>query len=458
MRGIKEGMVMQRNEHNVCDIYYSSPEKPRTVSYRPMSSSLSQAEASQGSLKVEAVHEQTYRLTGIPVGGPYTLTIDSERYEHIYVGDLWILAGQSNMEGCAKLSQRDFDFIPREDVRALYLCNDWAAARPSLHDLGSSFYQVHILLGGVPKPDWWGAGPGLSFALSMEGYTGVPQGLICCAHGGTNLAEHWNPRYKDEGPHKSLYAAMVARVRENGNRVRGMFWYQGCSDAEELLHDKYTENMIDFVHACRRDIAKDLPVVQVQIGRTISRPTREYCHWWKCIQEQQRLLHEKVENLDTVASVTKCLDDAIHLDSEGQWQLGAEAAEAMYHLVFGEDDQGCLAAPRLERYWMDRYRRDIEPLSEYVVVKLKYCNLHGSLTAQGRPMGFEVISNDPEQIPQYVYKISLEQDTVSLFLSATPDMLSGCQLYYGYAPDCPCNITDEAGRAIPVMGPLSLNL
>src|SRR5450631_1853622 len=43
------------------------------------------------------------KLTSIPVGGPYSLRLESgkERIEikSFFVGDVWVMAGQSNMEG-----------------------------------------------------------------------------------------------------------------------------------------------------------------------------------------------------------------------------------------------------------------------------------------------------------------------------------------------------------------------
>ena len=55
------------------------------------------------------------RIEGVPTGGPYTILLrvrdgagivrDEGRADHILVGDLWILAGQSNMEGCGILAR-----------------------------------------------------------------------------------------------------------------------------------------------------------------------------------------------------------------------------------------------------------------------------------------------------------------------------------------------------------------
>lgn len=445
--GIKNGMVMQRNDRNVCDIQFSTDTCPEIITYSGFSC---------GTGTVTSLGNLQYRLTGIPVGGPYCIEIGRERFEDIYVGDVWILAGQSNMEGIGHRTEADKHFVPSEEVRALYLYNEWGSANHPLHDLGSSFFGVHILLGGTSKPIDIGVGPGLSFGLSMNYFTGVPQGLICCAHGATNLAYHWDPKRANEGPDSSLYAAMLQRVVENGNHVRGMFWYQGCSDAEEIFHGEYTKNMVEFVSACRRDLDADLPIVQVQIGRTISRPTADYCKWWISIQEQQRIMHESIPYLSTVSAITMTLDDAIHLDSDSNRKLGEEAAEAMCQLLSQSVEGDYLTPPQMDCYWIEKTSSAGSWMAGWAELHIRYKNLHGGLTSSGRPMGFDVFSNQADQIPQYVYKTELKEDTVVLYLAATPEMLANSELYYGYGQNPACNITDMAGRAIPVMGPISL--
>lgn len=442
MIGIKSGMVMQRNPENVCDIRIQAAAMPPFAVYHG---------AAEGRAPIEPVAEGAYRLRGIPTGGPYTITLGDSVFESVYVGDVWILAGQSNMEGLGHMTAEDYHFTPREDVRALYLSNQWAPAKEALHDLGDAHFKIHDLLGGCHKPVAISVGPGLSFGLTMQEYTGVPQGLICCAHGATNLAYHWDPDALPQGPDRSLYAAMVRRVEENGSHVRGMFWYQGCSDAEDQLCEAYTENMKKFVAACRRDMGEHLPIVQVQIGRTVSRPNADYRRWWDIIQERQRRMDEEIEHLLTVSAITKELDDAIHLDSPSQAALGREAAEAMYYLVFGTDRRGCLPPPQLETYWLET-----DALSGLALLKIRYQNLHGRLTAEGRPHGFSVLDATPGNLPQLVYKVTLEGDTAVLHLAVPEAALHGLALYYGYGPDPYCNITDAAGRSIPAMGPILL--
>ena len=445
--GIKNGMVMQRNEQDVCEAYFTATTPPKHIRYEGQSC---------GTGTITSIGSDRYLLTGIPTGGPYHIAIDGMELDSIYVGDVWILAGQSNMEGIGHRTEADRRFVPQDNVRALYLNNEWGPANHPLHDLGNSYFKVHTLLGGSSKPIEISVGPGLSFGLAMKEYTGVPQGLICCAHGATNLQYHWDPDRAVEGPDSSLYAAMVQRVVENGNHVRGMFWYQGCSDAEELLHVAYTENMLKFVSACRNDFGSELPIVQVQIGRTISRPTTDYCRWWNSIQEQQRVMHERIPFLSTISAITKTLDDAIHLDSDSNRELGKEAAEAMYQLVFHDPEKDCLAPPQMDRCWIEDTNSKGYWMSDWVKIIIRYKNLHGRLISPGRPMGFDVLSNQADRLPQFVYKTKLNGDKAVLYLAATREELTNSELYYGHGQDPACNITDMTGRAIPVMGPIAI--
>jgi sialate O-acetylesterase len=441
MKGIKDGMILQRNDNNVCEVVIVNENPLHCVRYVGVAS---------GEADFSPCGKNRYLLTGIPVGGPYMIEVDGSRYYNIWVGDVWILAGQSNMEGVGWLTPEDMAFKGEEDVRALYMTNEWGVAKHPLHDLGHAYYKIHALLGGTPRPMFNSVGPGLSFGQHMKKLTGVPQGLLCCAHGATSLS-HWSPLLSEQGPDASLYAAMIQRVLENGGRVRGMFWYQGCSDAELALYKYYTLNMASFVKALRRDLGVALPIVQVQIGRTVSRRTADQLLWWDSIKEQQRVMHEHISCLYTIAAIGKELDDPIHIDSKSQKELGREAAEVMYHLLYGYDKKGCLPPPILNEITVGD-----DGMTGLALLRLRYDNLHGGLISHDRPMGFEVLMNQESILLQQVFKTTLDGDCVVLHLVITPEELTGCQLYYGRGQDPACNVTDAAGRSIPAMGPIIL--
>ena len=104
-----------------------------------------------------------------------------------------------------------------------------------------------------------GAGPGVAFGQKLYELTGVPQGLLACAHGGTSMSQ-WSPKNKDLSG-DSLYGAMLRRVKKNGSAVKGMFWYQGCSDTDEMSSLLYYENMKAFISEVRKDTGNEALLV-----------------------------------------------------------------------------------------------------------------------------------------------------------------------------------------------------
>ncbi len=101
------------------------------------------------------------------------------------MGDLWVLAGQSNMEGVGDL----IDVTP-PDPRVMLLGMDgkWAQAEEPLHWLVDSPDPVHSgdartraeRSAQEHKTRQKGAGLGLPFAVAMVDSTGVPIGLVAC--------------------------------------------------------------------------------------------------------------------------------------------------------------------------------------------------------------------------------------------------------------------------------------
>jgi sialate O-acetylesterase len=176
---------------------------------------------------VATAHSATWTGTvnGIPAGGPYTIELRSRGatpvvVEDILVGDLWILAGQSNMEGVGDL----VNVQPADSrVHSFDQLDRWGVAQELLHNLPGAIDRVHWrndpptrltgeALGAFNRERKKGSGMGLSFAVEMVKRTGVPIGLIPCAHGGTSMSQ-WDPTLKDKGG-DSLYGAMIRRFKQ----------------------------------------------------------------------------------------------------------------------------------------------------------------------------------------------------------------------------------------------------
>ncbi|MGD0093271.1 MAG: sialate O-acetylesterase, partial [Planctomycetota bacterium] len=288
-----------------------------------------------------------------------------------------------------------------------------------------------------------GTGPGVSFGKELHRRTGVPQGLLACAHGGTSMAQ-WDPALKGEGG-KSLYGAAMRRLKKNGGRVAGLAWYQGCSDTAPDAVPLYTARMKRLVSAFRRDTGDPaLPVAIVQIARvhgSVDGPAH-----WNSVQEQQRKLPRTVPRLAVVPAIDLELDDGIHIGGSSQCRLGRRMAQAMH--VLREGHKAGLPPIELRKISIVR-----DPQSGTGEVLVEFANVMGRLEAAGRPEGFELLNPRPTR---GIFQIALESQKARLrTVHPAPD-LNKYMLSYGYGFSPYCNVTDSAGRSLPVFGPVPL--
>lgn len=393
------------------------------------------------------------RIRGLPTGGAYDIRleiidgsgkpVESSVVRDVLVGDVWVLGGQSNMEGIGYLKDRA---KPVAAVRAFFMNDRWGVALDPIHNLGEAVDDVHAILAGGQRPQrakHVGVGPGVAFGQEMHRRTGVPQGLLACAHGGTSM-QQWDPARKGEGS-KSLYGAMLRRFRKNGGRIAGIVWYQGCSDASapEAVH--YTERMKTLVRSMRRDFGdKSLPIAVVQISRVCGMgwvPTH-----WNSIQDQQRMLQLRIPRCATVPAIDLELDDTIHISGKDQNRLGRRLGQAMAVL------KGIAGAGKLP-IELESIEARRDPISAGQNLVVKYRNVTGRLQAPGRPSGFEVVVS--RQPANAIYHTELQGDTVLLKTNLAESDVRSAQLAYGYATMPYCNITDSADRSLPVFGPAS---
>ncbi len=452
IRGLMNGCVLQRGSDNRSDFLLQTDEPIGSVLYHPLAPQGEAARSSEeeGQAGIEPYADSLVRITGIPAGGPYRVVINRRyAFEPVYVGDLWVLAGQSNMQGVGWYREGDRQ-PPDDEVRALYMENIWRAAAHPLHSEWKAFDPVHtkVLHAVPPDTDYNGVGPGVSFGLRMKELTGVPQGLICCAHGGTSMAQ-WSPALRGLGPGGSLYAAMLRRFLDCGSHIRGIFWYQGCADAFEHTDDVFEEALTALISACRRDLSygdEALPILQVQIGRVVHRPLPGLTESWSSIREIQRRLSDVLPDLLTLSSVTLTLDDLIHLDGVSQDRLGRQAAEAIHEYLRSGKRPPRLASCRLYSH----------PVSGRAAIDLRFDGLCGGLCAGGRVGGFTIAPQGKPPAEDTVYAVSLSGDTATLRLHRPTEEALGCDLYYGYGLDPYANLTDGRKRAIPCFGPIRL--
>ena len=336
----------------------------------------------------------TARLKHVPVGGPYDIELrivdrDNETsatasVKDVLVGDVWILAGQSNMEGSGVLERQ-----PKADklLRVFHMTDKWDIARHPLHRIDLAVDPVHAyLVGDVPRqaPGPACVGPGLAFARMMKQRTAVPQGIIPSAHGGTTM-EQWDPSLK-KYPGRSLYGATIKRAKLNGGRVAGVLWYQGCSDTSVAQAEVYTARMKALIRAFRRDLRDQrLPIVVVQIAR-VAVGEIPFHPPWDDIQEQQRLLAREFDRLVVVPTIDLDLEDSVHVSGPSQQRLGRRLAQAMLSLT---------QRPRHEKspIQLGGIKIKREAVTDYAIIEVSFKNVAGGFVSVGRDFSYPSTGN-----------------------------------------------------------------
>ncbi|MDX2153530.1 MAG: sialate O-acetylesterase [Bryobacteraceae bacterium] len=392
-------------------------------------------------------------LNGIPAGGPYKVELRaggaSTAVSNVLVGDLWVLAGQSNMEGYGDLANLA---PPNELVNSFDMTDVWRRAEEPLHrlvDAVDSFHQRgKPRLEGEALKAWIanrkkGTGVGLPFALEMTRRTGVPIGLLPCAHGGTSM-DQWSPSLKDQGG-ASLYGGMLRRVRAVGGKVAGVLWYQGESDTGVKTAPLYQEKFEKFIAALRDDVGQpQLPFYFVQLGRFVNNSNPNE---WNAVQEAERLIELKVPRTGMVAAVDLDLDDAIHIGTNDFKRLGKRLANLACRDLF-PDVSACQS--------VERGPRPVSARFENGVIRVAYSGVNGSLRAPGRIAGFSLWQATGEPVAA-IYKAVVDpKDPSHVLLHIQGRLPDGVVLRYGAGKDPYCNLVDAADMAAPVFGPMKL--
>lgn len=465
--GITDQQVLQRNAGQTADLHLTGTASGKKVNNRTVEARVVAPNGVTLSgfdwMPVSKVQKVKWAGTvkGLPTGGPYRLEVRLQdgssvvSISNILVGDLWILAGQSNMEGLGDLIDVQ---QPSPLVHSFDLADRWLIAEEPLHTLVDAADPVHWPVNDQKFPERWtgerleryianrrkGAGLGLPFAVEMVKRTNVPIGLVPCAHGGTSM-DQWDPALKDQGG-ESLYGSLLRRFQAVGGNVRGFLWYQGESDAKPASAAAFQQKFENFVKAVRADFSEPyMPLYYVQIGRHISSANALE---WNLVQAAQIKAERDIQQSGMAPAVDLSLDDGIHVGTQDLKRLGQRLADLASHDLF----------PRLKNYGeLKRGPRPAAAKFANGVVKVSFLEVNGRLQSEGRISGFSIHGSDGHAIP-LIYKARVdpaEASTVLLYVQGRlPDK---AVLWYGYGDDPYCNLRDAADMAVPVFGPLPID-
>lgn len=369
--------------------------------------------------------------------------------------DVWVMAGQSNMEGCGSLAE---SIEPDPRVWCFTTRHEWRIAKDPLHDLLDSRAPADrtLRLAATPpahrNPEtrfrgYWrkrnkgkGAGLGIAFGSAFRAVSGRPVGLVACAHGGTTL-DQWDHRRHDEGL-ESLYGAMLVRIRQAGGNLRGLLWYQGESEAMTESAATYRRRFVAWVRALRKDLGRpDLPVVTVQLGG-VAFPELNPASW-DSMRQVQLEMPRCIDHLGVLTAIDLDLNDAIHLDAPSLIRLGRRMARVALRL--SGVDRRIPAGPQFVALSAGGEK---EGLGE---IEINFIGVAGSLLPCRGIKGFSILRSDLKPHPTIAVCQARRHPRKknAVIVKTTRPLAAGVVIAYGHGLMPNCNLVDEADMAVP---------
>ncbi len=240
---------------------------------------------------------------------------------------IYLLIGQSNMEGAPRPESTDLSQNPRIKVlaytnapRLKRIYNEWAIAVPPLH----STYQ--------------GLGPGDNFAKTVLAAmpANVTIGLVPCGINGVDIDfflkgvvskrrkefqippdNHWDGAYE--------WVISRAKIAQKYGVIKGILFHQGESDAGQRI-------WLDKVNTMVSDLRKDLniPDAPILIG--------ELLYTGPCSGHNQVIkdVPTKLKNAYVISAKGLKGQDQFHFDLAGQRELGKRYGDKMIELLLAK--------------------------------------------------------------------------------------------------------------------------
>ena len=344
-------------------------------------------------------HTFSLTLTDVPLGGLYRLetcmpregngwsfewAVRGDIRHHLGVGDLFVIAGQSNAKGFGREPAYD---PPQLGVHLMRQSGRWDLAT---HPLGDS---TDILWPEAEDRSVTGYSPYLSFAKQLYRALGYPIGLIQTAKGASPL-QQWAPK---DG---LLFEGMIKLIQNGGGSITGVLWDQGSSDATEQWSESYLTRFEEMVSALRRNLKSEVVFLTCQLNRQLDGQDDLY---WNRIRQAQLDAAKKITGVFVVPTYDLGLSDNIHNSSASVIRLGERLAQVALSRIYR---RGNCAIP---------YLSYMEVLDDHQI-RLFFSNIFGG------SVSMKWLSRSPEHLPLAVFS-EQKRITVSEFLVEREDQI-----------------------------------
>ena len=408
------------------------------------------------------------RFPAHEAGGPYKAVIIAGKEKlmlrDIYVGEVWLCSGQSNMElPVSAVQSREQDLSEADQQSLIHLFNmptryptdakSWSLAvcdsvnRHQLLRVGPWKNCSHESLSGFSAVAY-------HFGKTLADSLQVPIGLICNAVGGTtteswidrstlerafpailrnwfhgdfgmkwarerallNVANSTNPL--QQHPYSPAYMYETGLTPLSGYAVKGVVWYQGESNAHNIeLHERLfpllEKSWRNFFHQ------SNLPFYFVQLSSLNRRS-------WPRFRDSQRRMASQLEH--TWMVVTTDLGDSLDVHYTNKKPVGERLAMQALHHSYGRNITS--EGPVIER---------VEPVDGGLL--LTFSNAKGLHATDNRLIGFELAGADGIYYEAQATIVGTNQVRVT----SAPSVPHPVSVRYAWQPFTRANLVNDKG-------------
>ena len=265
-------------------------------------------------------------LEPMEYGGPYFMEINFEDkkivLEDIYIGEVYLFSGQSNMAFKMNESNTPFKLYKSNDKLRIYSIDK--IAKPDYYNASDGWVACRKEC--IEK---WSA---LAYLAGNEisECKDIAIGIIVC-YQGESVIESWVPEgsfqkiginisdedkfenhFLDWNKEGALYNFALSQVIPYS--ISAVVWYQGESDATEAEGHVYAEELCELIKIWRNDFCDDnLLFVIIQLADFVDRVALGWQEMgWPLIQKAQMEISSKTHGVKTVISRDICENDEIH--------------------------------------------------------------------------------------------------------------------------------------------------
>jgi sialate O-acetylesterase len=290
------------------------------------------------------------QLDPLIAGGPFRLTVNSRnkviRRDNVLVGEVWLCAGQSNMNRPLAVSTDSKEDIAKANhprLRVLRILPD-EKTEPAPSFRGGR-WQV-----ATPENVAGVSGVGFYFGMELMQRYDIPVGIIHLANGGRSLGtfvpSDYSADYIDEANYQrqaddtrpwvagGMYCGMICPLRPYA--IRGMVWYQGEADLASA--DWWEQTFPTFLHILSTDFLfekRQFPVIMAELAPWGLAPGRSMVGSRQVeFRDMQWRLADAINNLHVVSLLDQGHTDVHPPDKRPPGRRMAAVAKAK---VYGDN-------------------------------------------------------------------------------------------------------------------------